>query len=102
MERHGCPAEAALRVLHGRWKVVVLWHLAGGTRRFSELRARMGSISPKVLTDQLRQMERDGLLARRVYAEVPPRVEYRLTPAGRSLLPIVRAMARWGARRAGA
>ncbi len=93
-----CPAESCLAVIYGRWKVPILYHLSAGTRRFSELRRDLAGISQKVLIQQLREMEADGIVKRKVYPQVPPKVEYSLTLAGKSLLPIVQAMCRWKAR----
>jgi DNA-binding HxlR family transcriptional regulator len=90
-----CPAEATLDVIGGRWKVPIVWHLFGGTMRFSALRRALPGCTPKMLTQHLRELEADGVVARKVYAEVPPRVEYSLTPRGRSLKPVVGAMCRW-------
>src|SRR5687768_13978501 len=84
-----CPAEATLLVIGGRWKVPILWHLLAGTRRFSELRRAIGNVTQKMLAQQLRELERDGVVSRKVYAEVPPKVEYSLTERGRSLRPVV-------------
>ena len=95
-----CPAEATVVVLGGRWKVPVVWHLFAGTLRFSELRNKLDGVSPKVLTQHLRELERDGVVRRKVFAEVPPRVEYSLTPTGASLKPVIEAMCRWGKGRA--
>jgi len=97
--RSGCPAEATLAVINGTWKVPILFHLATGTKRFSALGRDLPGISQKVLTQQLREMERDGIVARKVYAQVPPKVEYSLTVTGRSLLPVVQVMCRWGSAR---
>ena len=91
-----CPAETTLRVIGGRWKVPILYHLFGQTRRFSDLKRKMPPVTQKMLTQQLREMEHDGLLKRKVYAEVPPRVEYSLTPLAESLKPVVDAMCKWG------
>jgi DNA-binding HxlR family transcriptional regulator len=92
-----CPAEDLVALIGGRWKVPVLYHLFAHRRlRFSELRRAMPACTAKVLTQQLREMERDGLVRRKIYAEVPPRVEYSLTPRGRSLEPVVEAMCAWG------
>jgi len=93
-----CPADETLQLISGRWKVSILWELFGGKRRFSELRRLLGdACGQKVLTQQLREMERDGLVRRKIYAQVPPKVEYSLTPAGKSLKPVVDAMVRWAA-----
>ena len=83
-------------LISDRWKVLILRDLLGGTKRFGELKKSIGSISQKVLTSNLRSMEEDGLLTRKVYAEVPPRVEYTLTELGKSLQPILLAMQQWG------
>lgn len=91
-----CPVEVTLSLISDRWKVLILRDLLEGTRRFGELKKSIGSISQKVLTANLREMEADGLLTRRVYAEVPPRVEYTLTELGESLRPITDAMYAWG------
>ena len=90
-----CPAEATLEVIGGRWKVPIVWHLFAGTLRFSELRRALPGCTPKMLTQQLRELEGDGVVTRKVYAEVPPRVEYSLTPRGVSLKSVVDAMCRW-------
>jgi len=97
-----CPAEVTLQVIGGRWKIPILWHLAQGTKRFSELQRAVGGITQKMLTQQLREMERDGIVHRRVYPQVPPKVEYSLTTLGQSLKPVVDAMCRWGIRQMGA
>ena len=91
-----CPAERTLAVIGGRWKIVILWHLFQGTRRFNQLHRAIKGVSQKVLTQQLREMERDGVVHRQVFAEVPPKVEYSLTPLGESLRPVVEAMCQWG------
>lgn len=91
-----CPAQGALDVIGGRWKILILWHLFRGTQRFSELRRGMAGITPKMLTQQLREMEADGIVQRTVYPQVPPKVEYSLTPRGQSLKPILDAMCKWG------
>jgi DNA-binding HxlR family transcriptional regulator len=84
-------------MIGGRWKIVLLWHLFQGARRFSDLQRALPGITQKVLTQQLRDMEKKGLLTRTVYPEVPPKVEYRMTPFGLTLQPVVDAMHRWGA-----
>ena len=91
-----CPVEVTLMLISDRWKVLILRDLLSGTKRFGELKKSIGSISQKVLTSNLRSMEEDGLLTRKVYAEVPPRVEYTLTERGESLRPILFAMQQWG------
>jgi DNA-binding HxlR family transcriptional regulator len=92
-----CPVQVTLDVLAGRWKPLTLWHLRGGTLRFNELRRLMPDVTQRMLTATLRELERDGLVRREIFAEVPPRVEYTTTPRGESLRPILDAMAEWGA-----
>ena len=91
-----CPVETTLTLISDKWKVLILRDLMPGTKRFGELKKSIGHVSQKVLTSQLRQMEESGLLTRKVYAEVPPRVEYTLTGLGCSLKPIMDAMWTWG------
>jgi len=91
-----CPVARAVSVLDGKWTMLVIRDLLGGTRRFSELRASLAGISPKTLTDRLRDLERHGLVERVCYAEIPPRVEYTLTARGRTLEPVIGALAAWG------
>ena len=91
-----CPVETTLELIGDKWKVLILRDLVGGTKRFGELKKSIGSVSQKVLTSQLRDMEDKGLVSRKVYAEVPPRVEYTLTETGYSLKPILDAMETWG------
>lgn len=93
-----CPIETTMTLISNRWKVLILWDLLGGVKRFGELKKLLGGVSQKVLTANLRQMEEAGLLTRTVYAEVPPRVEYALTETGRSLRPVLEAMLEWGTR----
>lgn len=91
-----CPVETTLLLIGDKWKVLILRDLIEGTKRFGELKKSIGSISQKVLTQQLREMEEDGLVNRKVYAEVPPKVEYSLTEHGVSLKPILDSMWTWG------
>ncbi len=91
-----CPVETTLMLIGDRWKVLIIRDLLDGTKRFGELKKSVGSISQKVLTTNLRAMEESGLLSRKVYPEVPPRVEYTLTETGYSLKPILDAMSEWG------
>lgn len=91
-----CPVTRAISVLDGKWTVLVVRDLMEGTRRFTELRRSLVGISPKTLTDRLRELEDAGLVSRRQYAEIPPRVEYSLTSAGRQLEPVIAALAAWG------
>ena len=95
-ELPACPVETTLMLIGDKWKVLILRDLMPGTRRFGQLKKSIGSVSQKVLTAQLRDMEQKGLVRRQVYAEVPPRVEYSLTELGRSLAPILDAMRAWG------
>jgi DNA-binding HxlR family transcriptional regulator len=91
-----CPIEATVSLIGGKWKTVILWKLKDDKLRFNQLMSGMPEISPKMLTKQLREMERDGLVERKMYPEIPPRVEYRLTSVGTSLVPILVQMAQWG------
>lgn len=93
-----CPVETTLMLISDRWKVLIIRDLLTGTKRFGELKKSIGSISQKVLTSKLRSMEETGLLSRKVYPEVPPRVEYTLTETGYSLKPILDAMVEWGTK----
>ncbi|MBS1873582.1 MAG: helix-turn-helix transcriptional regulator [Acidobacteria bacterium] len=94
---YNCPVEAALDVMGGKWKPLILWWLhSKGTQRFGELRKLMPAITEKMLSHQLREMERDGIVSRTVYPEVPPKVEYRLTEYGRSLKRSLNALCDWG------
>ena len=91
-----CPLQSALQVIGGKWKTILLHHLLNGTMRFGELRKATPGITQRMLTKQLRELEADGLIAREVYREVPPKVEYSLTPLGRTLKPVLQALAKWG------
>lgn len=91
-----CPLTAALNAIGGKWSLICLYWLDSGTRRFNELRRLMPDISHKVLTASLRNLEQEGLICRKVYAEVPPRVEYRISAHGESVLPILQAVRAWG------
>ncbi len=93
-----CPAETTLRVIGGRWKLIILWHLFQGVKRFSELQRGINVVTQKMLTQQLREMERDGIIERKVYPQVPPKVEYSLTALGKSLQPVLDSMCNWGTR----
>ena len=92
----GCPVEATLELIGGKWKGLVLFHLLQGTMRFSELRRKVPGVTQRMLTRQLRELESAGLVLRTVYAEVPPRVEYALTVEGESLRPVILALREWG------
>ena len=91
-----CGVETTLSVIDGRWKLPILFQLLGGAKRFSALKRTLSGATQRMLTLHLRELERDGLIHREVYREVPPKVEYSLTPFGESLVPIIRGMANWG------
>lgn len=95
-ELPACPVETTLTLIGDKWKVLILRDLMPGTKRFGELKKSVGNVSQKFLTAQLRTMEESGLVNRKVYAEVPPRVEYSLTELGKSLKPILDSMRAWG------
>lgn len=94
----GCPVEASLELMGGKGKGVILYHLQGKTLRFNELKRKLISITPRMLTKQLRELEGDGLIIRHVYPEVPPKVEYSMTPEGESLSDVLHALQAWGAK----
>ncbi|EEA92650.1 helix-turn-helix domain-containing protein [Pseudovibrio sp. JE062] len=96
----GCPVEAALELIGGKWKGVILFHLMEGTQRFGELKKQVGTVTQRMLTKQLRELETDGLVSRKVFAVVPPHVEYSLTPKGETLRPIIMALRDWGVEHA--
>jgi DNA-binding HxlR family transcriptional regulator len=96
--RPGCAVEATLDLIDGKWKGVILYHLQEGHQRFGELRRRMPGITQRMLTKQLRALEDDRLVIRKVYAEVPPRVEYSLSEVGESLRPVIDILKAWGER----
>ena len=96
IELPACPVETTLMIIGDKWKVLILRDLMNGTMRFGELKKSIGHVSQKVLTAQLRDMEEKGLVTRKVYAEVPPRVEYTLTETGYSLKPVLDALWAWG------
>jgi len=91
-----CPVEITLMLISDKWKVLIIRDLLSGTKRFGQLKKSIGAISQKVLTSNLRAMEESGLISRKIYAEVPPRVEYSLTKIGWSIKPILDAMVDWG------
>lgn len=95
-ELPACPVEATLELIGGKWKGIVLFYLLDGRLRFSELKRKIGCVTQRMLTKQLRELENSGLVNRIVYAEVPPRVEYELTKEGKSLKPILNALKKWG------
>jgi DNA-binding HxlR family transcriptional regulator len=91
-----CHVSTTLDIIGGKWKSLILWHLSYKTLRFSQLQRRLVKVTQKMLTQQLRELEKDGLIDRKVYAEVPPRVEYSLTETGTSVVPILQMMYQWG------
>jgi len=95
-EGYRCGVALTLDLIGGKWKGVILWHLLHKTLRFSQLQRRISDVTQKMLTQQLRELERDGLVHRQVYAEVPPRVEYSLTAKGESLRELLVIMCEWG------
>lgn len=94
----GCPVQGTINVLTGKWKVLAVWHLGFGPRRFGELRDLLPGVSEKVLTAQLRQLEKDGVIERQVKATTPPQVTYRLSKAGEDLIPMMTELCHWGTR----
>jgi DNA-binding HxlR family transcriptional regulator len=96
MDGCGCPIEATLDVIGGKWKGIILYHLIDGPRRFNEFRRLYPKITQFMLTLQLRELERDGIIHREVYKQVPPKVEYSLTEFGRTLEPVILSMRYWG------
>ena len=95
-----CPLDLASAFIGGKWKTVVLWYLCEGKKRFGELKKQIPNITEKMLSLQLKQLEKDGFVFRKIYAEVPPRVEYSLTEEGKTLIPILEAMCLWGKTKA--
>ena len=91
-----CPIEATLSLIGGKYKAIILWHLLNHTMRYSELHKKLPNATDKMLTQQLRELEKDGLITRTVYPVVPPKTEYSLTDFGKSLVPILNAMCDWG------
>lgn len=95
-EKTLCPVTATLQLIGGRWKTIILYSLSNGTKRFGEIAVRIPDISRKVLTEQLKELEEDGLILREQFKEIPPRVEYSLTDLGRSLSPVINELEKWG------
>lgn len=93
-----CPVETTIAAIGGRWKVLVTHHLFEGTQRFGELSRRLGGITPRTLTRQLRELEESGVISRFVHAQISPKVDYSLTPLGKTLAPVLAAMHDWGRR----
>jgi DNA-binding HxlR family transcriptional regulator len=92
----GCSVERALGLIDGKWKIVILYKLLGGTLRFNELRRLIPAVTQRMLTHQLRELEADDLIVRKIYPQVPPKVEYSLSARGRSLEPVIMALKNWG------
>lgn len=94
--RYVCGMQLTMDIIGGKWKNVILWHLRNKTLRFSQLKRRLGSVTQKMLTQQLRELEKDGLINRKVYPQVPPKVEYSLTEMGETIVPILYEIYKWG------
>jgi len=101
IEAAGCPVAATLDLIDGKWKGVILYHLLGGPKRFNQLKRELTTITQRMLTKQLRELEEAGLISRTIYPQVPPRVDYALTEEGRSLEPVILALKQWGEGRIG-
>lgn len=95
-KKYNCPMEMTMDLIGGKWKAVILWHLSSRVLRFNELRRIFPDVSQKMLTQQLRDLESNGLIDRKVYPQVPPKVEYSLTELGSSLVPVLHEMNEWG------
>ena len=95
-KQYSCSIDVTLAVIGGKWKTSILWHLSAQTMRFSELQRQFSETTRKMLTQQLRELEQDGLVQRVVYPQVPPKVEYSLTEKGKSVMPILNRMCEWG------
>ncbi|MBP1909122.1 winged helix-turn-helix transcriptional regulator [Methanolobus bombayensis] len=93
---YGCPVEATLGVIGGKWKPLILWQLKEEILRYNKLQQALPGISPRMLTKQLKELEEDGLVNRKMYPEIPPRVEYSLTDFGKTVIPVLEALAQWG------
>lgn len=91
-----CPVTAAMKLIGGKWKIIILWAISNGVGRFGELQRAIPSITKKMLTSELRALEQEGFITRKVYPVVPPKVEYSITPFGESLRPMLEAMGEWG------
>ncbi len=95
-KKYHCPVEAVIDLIGGKWKPLILWALRDGTLRFSQIEGALHGITQKMLTKQLRELEKDGLVSRKVYAQVPPKVEYSLTASGKTLVPVLDTLCQWG------
>ena len=91
-----CPVTATMEIIGGKWKILILYLVSNEINRFGKMSMMLKGISKQMLTSQLRELEEDGIIERKIYAEIPPRVEYFLTPKGKSLLPIIHMMKNWG------
>jgi DNA-binding HxlR family transcriptional regulator len=100
-DHFGCPVQATSNVMAGKWKVLIVWHLGFAPKRFAEIRDLLPGVTEKVLTSQLRQLEEDGILRREVSGDVPPRVEYSLSDAGKELIQVMELMCGWGTKHLG-
>jgi DNA-binding HxlR family transcriptional regulator len=98
---HGCPVQAAINVLSGKWKVQAVWRLSFGALRFAELRDLLRGVSEKVLTAQLRELEKDGVINRAAVRSSPPKVTYSLSPSGQTLIPLLEGLCDWGSKQFG-
>lgn len=98
---HGCPVQATINVLSGKWKVQAVWRLSFGPRRFAELRNLLRGVSEKVLTAQLRELEKDGVVNRAAERSSPPKVTYSLSPSGQTLIPLLEGLCDWGSKQFG-
>ena len=97
-DHHGCPVQATINTVSGKWKVLIIWHLGFGPKRFAQLRSILAGVSEKVLTAQLRQLETDHVISRRIKRSVPPQVTYSLTPAGEELIEMLSDLCTWGTK----
>lgn len=97
-EKPSCPIEKTLRMIVGKWKTILLWHLSSGKKRYGELKKLIPDVSEKMLIQSLRELEKDELVIRKVYPEVPPKVEYTLSKRGKSLSPLICSLNTWGSK----
>lgn len=100
-DHYGCPVQATINALSGKWKVMIVWHLSFGPKRFAQIRDLLPGVTEKVLTGQLRQLEADGVIRRRATADVPPKVTYFLSRPGLKLVPLMEDLCKWGSRHFG-
>jgi DNA-binding HxlR family transcriptional regulator len=97
-DHHGCPVQATINVLSGKWKVLAVWQLSFAPRRFAEIRDLLSGVSEKVLTAQLRELEKDGIVERMAVGSSPPKVTYSLSPSGETLIPLLEGLCDWGSK----